>query len=587
MVPAHACRHRLARRPLAALALALAVLPGCAELAPPGGTPAPSVPAGCCASLAELPYRPVDPGRSMRIDIDDAAPTVAFETGRSRVAAIRLPDAPRPLVIDVASRQIAGPGIWGQVFLHALKRKVVVFHPTVHLLDAGFRIVQTLRPEPIGATPCASFSDEAARLWLHFNVEAPPAQAAYLVIATTEADLAVQSDTVCGETGVRYSPVGRLDLRVDGPDFADGRIVLDAPARWHEGARQLGFWADLGAGLVDEAPGRLMLGEQRLHYLEREDTGLTPRLDLPASRLAAVESRGRDLVVAAAGPAGGPAAWHTFRLAPRAGVSADAFAEALRAQMRPDAVVETVGVAVPAWSATLEVRPAGQDASRGHIGDAAATGGVVAALPCGLCQVGGCTPEILASCAAAFTVGATLGGVWAAGRELVGSIAQRPAAGAAAARAAATAAGVGGPAALGAAALRACLAAELAQPSATTWRDRGWTAHLQAVPDAGPARAAPVVETTVTGLTLEVQPFDGGTRPADEAPARLVVAGVVRYVAAGGAARSQALAWTSDWLTLAQWAGAPAQDLQATWALACRGLAGQALGAGEALWRAH
>jgi hypothetical protein len=593
-------------RPLGA-ALVASALAACAQVAPGPGAPS------CCATLAELPYRALVPGPTQRVDIGPDAPTVALETGRSPVAAFRLPPTPRPLMIDIVSHQVAGPGTLSNIYLSFLKRAAVAFNPTVLIADTQFRVRRIVSAE--GPTVYCNVTDVAGTgpvVQLHVPISEAADESAYLLLATTDAQRGRTADALCRDVPVVYGDTGRIELRLSAPPFGDGRVLLDSAAGWYADRRGLGILNELASGFHDPVQGRLVLGEQRLaYYRDRGDT-LQRQFDQPTDAVVMVrasDSAPRTLAVAFAGEPGGPLRWQTFVFPDRAR-AADAqpadFERALRQRIRPDAVVETVGVAVPAWPPELGLRvaadaPAGETAAS-RIGQGAVTGGIVTALPCGLCQVGGCTPDMLVACAAAFSVGAVIGGAWTVGRELLtGGFATRtepkadPSAGAI--RQAAVAPASAASQRFDRAALQQCVLGALTQPGAPAWRYQGLSARFEPLPErpgqAGEGAYADllqsnmrqVVEVFIDSVALVARESGPADRPTADAPTTLQIEGGVRLIdLGGGRARPQALAWSGKARPLRQWADASAEEIAVELAAACASLAERAVVHANARW---
>jgi len=55
----------------------------------------------CCASLAELPFRPIEREGLIKLEIGSDSPAFVFDSGKSFFAAFRLPDWPRPLALHL------------------------------------------------------------------------------------------------------------------------------------------------------------------------------------------------------------------------------------------------------------------------------------------------------------------------------------------------------------------------------------------------------------------------------------------------------------------------------------------------------
>ena len=562
------------------LVVLAAVVVGCAST--------PSDAPSCCRTLAELPYRPVADGSTSAISIDAQTPSFDFAGGPSRFVAFRLPEGPRPLLIDVAAPVALLPGSLKGL----LDQRSIHFPPLVWLLDADHRVV---RQQAIGfeRIDCLGRSTTIAG---ELAVAEPPAAATYLVVSADPARLSASPERLCGgQLTVEFPPVGQVRIRVEGLPVTDQPVALQAQGRWFPGTRRVGFAQDYFTW--DTTPGRLVLGAERLHYLERTPSGLKPRLALPVDRIVSVSSDmgyPSDQLVVGVADDQHAVHWHAFTM-PRAqaGVHAPNFAGLLEQRLLQDVVVESVAFRAEPWTVAVDVVSAADRRAGGRVGDAAVAGGVVAALPCGLCQVGGCTPEVLVTCAAAFTVGATLGGAWAVGKELLGGsrdhsatassappIDQRAAAGAVAAGAAGT---------FDASALQGCLSDAVARIPQGVWREQGWTARLQRGPAAAllpPATARREARVDVTRIALVHEAGSATDRaPADIRAWLQIDARVLLGAADEPGPAGEPFSWVSEQRTLGQWAEADTARLRSELSLACVCLASQAVSATEKAWR--
>jgi hypothetical protein len=581
--------------------LAAALLGACANTAGLD-TRAPPPDPSCCTSFAELPYQTMDLRRPTPWTIGKDSPALGFDDGPSRVAAFRLPAA-RPLSIEVTSGQTAGPGYWGRQLtsdlgLQALS-PVRLLHPVVLLLDEQFQIVRSLQPAGVGRVPCDKDLPDAAKVRLQFDVEDVAPRAAYLVVRTSDTLQRNGMDQVCNATVV-YGPTGQLELRVDDLDFHDGRIALASGAIWFPQERAITSWTTWRHWLKamdfreEDPPGRLLLGQSRLKYFDRTGSGMRPRLDIPVDTIVAASTSGRDISLAVAATADAAATWHSFRLSRAQGSTSAELMAALQPLLRTDVALESLDFSTVSWPDKVDVSTA-DGKNGGRVGDAAITAGMVAAMPCGLCQTGACGPELLAPCAAAFAVGAVLGGAWAVVKEMSGAnppVSSAPNAAELASAQHAAAAPVAAEAkrTFSADALNDCVRQAFAAQPDTAWRDRGWTALLpgNSSETVGRVTSRRRLELSVTGIALASNtPAVAGAAPA-ERPMQLVIDGLVRLRAADGTnADQQPVSWTSTSRTLGQWGVADSADLHALLDGACQSLARQVLQAGETMWRKH
>jgi hypothetical protein len=618
--------HRCSRfRRAAALALAAATLTACAGLGPP--EPA-ARQAACCASVAALPFAPLALGAETTLDFGAASPRVELPGGRSPVAALRLPDGPRPLVLDLVSSQIVPTGLAGLVAKAAMglgpgaPAQMDALNPTVWIVDARHGLVREIAATPASA-PC-NRADPAGRnpvYQLHATIDEPPDRSAYLIVGTSDRQRTAPTPPRCGSVDLQVGDLGRVGLVLRSAESGEPGAA-QAPAAWSREARAAPALAP------PLQRGRLVVDAQRLAY-DRPDGGRLVRVvDLPLDGLVSVErSAGAPLALSITSVEGSPAVlrWDSFALPadpPAGDTGFDALFERLTAQVRPDRFVQTVALAVPPWSLepTVRIAPAGTrgtgstptptptptpapagDSALYRIGQQAAAAGVVTAAPCGLCLAGGCGPAMLAPCAALFSVGAAIGGLWSAGKELLGALRRSsppPVASAAPAAAASAAPPASAPAVTPAApgagfdraalvagfdraALEACVARAAGEADPAVWRDQGRTGRLQIVPpptDGGAAPAAAgarlLVEPRVTAIGLVV---DHGVRseatgPQDEA--RLVVETTLHAVdLESHETWTEPFAWHGRMQSLAAWAETAPDAVAGELAAACRSIA--------------
>jgi hypothetical protein len=93
----------------------------------------------------------------------------------------------------------------------------------------------------------------------------------------------------------------------------------------------------------------------------------------------------------------------------------------LNTKIPPDTVVEKIVFNVQKNEPVVEFL-ARDTGAAARIGDAAMSGGMATALPCGVCQTGACSPAVLLPCTALFSVGAVIGGSVGLGKELIASL---------------------------------------------------------------------------------------------------------------------------------------------------------------------
>lgn len=556
----------------------------------------------CCRSLAELPYQPIDRQGSVDVAIGNDAPSFAFTTGKSRFAAFRLPDWPRPLSIRLDSYSMAEPGGLGNVIPEL---RGLIFHPVVLILDGRFRVVQS--HEGFHGRPECRTNRFFPALSGEFEIDAPPAEAAYLVIMTSDAWRKEQGAIICGATVHGFSPIGKLELTIGSLGFGDGRIAYRGPYYWFRnahGSDDVGFFS----GMFGDS-GMLLVTGDGIHYVEWTRQGYVERWSVANERLVSVNtddssfSRNRLLVIGIAGAVPGEIEYHTF--SPQAH-SVPAMVEAqLQQRIRPGRVVEKLGMATADVPPALNVVESRQPSpAMRRIGDSAMRGGVIVAMPCGICQVGGCTPELLAPCAALFAVGSLVGGVVGIGSEIVGGEASKktvpdhseisPPLVAMPGESAAQVAGTH---------FQQCLTTRLRGSSGNhtnstaSWVSQGRRAEVDEIPWEGPAdgaalgyRAAQrngyrfVAESRIEAVDLLAEGLPG--QAVTEMPVRLQIVGKVRFLdLSRRISRNLPLKWQSDPRSWAEWSANIAGMLESTLAQACESIARQIVEQTEASWR--
>jgi hypothetical protein len=565
----------------------------------------------CCDSLATLPYRDLPvAGAPLRVRIDQDSPAFAFDGGRSYFAAFRLPVADRPLVIQVSSLPMRSAGLGALTGLGA----PLVFRPAVFLVDDAFRVRRVLLADGPARRQCGAEGADTSVFELGFDVSDPPADASYLVIATTDSLRSTKGDRVCGWIQDGYSPVGRLEVRTVRLAIDDGPVGL---LGWRDciapGANEPGLLEVLTQG-PDTRGGYLALGTRQLHFVPRNATDAFARLDLPYERIlnARIDPAGA-LVIVAAGIVADAAERHRFLAVrpahapePAAGPGNPDFARAVGSKIRPDWRIETVGLVVQPWDARVEFRSTASREARGRIVDTAVGGGLVTAFPCGLCQTGACPPQAIAPCAALFSIGAAVGGLWATGKEMWHgglAAADRTAPVGIAADAWRSAAGPVAASASGRfdqAALHACLLRNLAAAGAGGWHDQGRMARLQPLPPPGEAATAAsqpdadrgerdaryLVRISVNAIALVDRGVPLRPMQATARPLQLVIDGDLKFIdRAGGPVREVPLSWQSEPVDASRWGAADTDEVAALLGRACAEYSKAALESSEKAWR--
>lgn len=92
----------------------------------------------CCASLADLPFKPMQHGEPQELEIDGSSPVFEFAEGRSFFAAFMLPSAPAATSLEFMTGL---NGFW--------LPSATVFMPSFTFLDAAKRPIATIVEFPI------------------------------------------------------------------------------------------------------------------------------------------------------------------------------------------------------------------------------------------------------------------------------------------------------------------------------------------------------------------------------------------------------------------------------------------------------
>lgn len=547
----------------------------------------------CCRTLAELPYQSISRQGSLDVSIGKEAPTFAFATGKSRFAAFRLPDWPRPLMLRIDSFATAELGDLGSIISEL---RGLIFHPQVLLLDEQFRIVDSLADFRPG-NECR-LNRFFPALSGQFTIDSPPAEAAYLVIATTDALRNEQGASVCGGTIHGYSPIGKLELTIGSLGFGDGRIAHRGSYIWFKdahGTDDVGFFSGMLASAGD-----LLLTGDGIHYVEWTRKGYVERFSVPYERIVSVKAdssvpgRGkRLLVLGVAGASADEIEYHSFQVVLDS--SPGLAANLIHQRIATTRVVEKLGLSVatlPPAVKVIESMPL--SAATKRVGESAKQGGILVALPCGICQTGLCSPEMLAPCAALFSVGALVGGVVGIGSELVRGTPPEQAVPRLTETASTlpTAHIAGMP-------LQQCLTQRLAgaATTGTQWTSQGRRAEVGEIAweeaDGNGASRYPgakrngyrfVAESRIEAVDLLAEGAPGQT--VAEMSVRLKIVGKLSFHdLSRGLRRDLPLTWESDTHPWADWSTNGAGLLENTLARACAAIARQAVEQTEATWR--
>jgi hypothetical protein len=543
------------------------------EIAPLARAPA------CCATLAELPFESPPREGPRTVVLDASAPAFEFATGKSFFAAWRLPAA-RPIEVQVVSRAAAPAA----VRLIDPNRKIL--NPALVVLDAQFNVRRTVQA-PDGLTLKVYRPD--MQVEGVFEITAPPDDAAYLVLLTTDA-LRAYTTTIRGVRIDGFTPVGAVDVAI--------RVLpgVTPPVRFRARATPT---ASGSAPRFTSQAGELLVHEGGVSFLEEQGGRYVSTFAMPFDRIVSARVEfplllaERALVEGVAAP-GAPVTLHGFELQrERLDEASSPYTEAERFRgfatlvgqriepgWRREPVVVTAAVGSPAVEFLDPPRVPSGAASR--IGEQAGSAGLLTAGVCGICQTGLCPPELLLACAGLFAVGAAIGGSLGIASEAIAGGFKAPPqpAGLAAQHVEATAPGVRTASAelLAQEALRECIARR--GRDAPVWVDQG----RGAVFVAGDAEARYGLEATVTRVALQPRGTPG--QPIAEAPVQLLANGEVVFSDRREArTERRSIAWQGPSHTLAEWTAPDAAALRRSLGEACEGLASAALREADGLWR--
>ncbi len=545
----------------------------------------------CCPSGQALPHQELAQGGKRSLSIDVASPVHAFASGKSHFAAYRIAELPKPALIEVSSYRSAEPGSLLQALIADLRHSVL--RPTLLLLDRNFAAiarVDALVPRP----ECVYNGFEPA-----YRVAVlVPEDAAYLVITSSSESLLLEAEKVCGVRRHGLSAVGELSIETKTLPAGDLPLRMALPGEWHADVRRaddVGFWQAMRA-----EPRLLVLGANALHLMKAERERYEEIAAIAYDRLARVAPAGggaamRALALSALEPAPGPGREEKLRnfvfaaslTAPDGTPTLAHAANFLATRIAAGRARETVAWRVlPDVPATLVE---GGAASR--IAEKAVAAGIVAAMPCGLCQTGFCPPEVLGSCAVLFSVGALLGSGVGVVSELV-SRSDRPPDARARLQAVA-----GGAPALSPTGLSECLAAKIHEGDRghrAQWQDAGlsaqsiFAAQAAVVAPQGSAETgspAPydyLAEVALRQLVLAQTPGSGSL----EESWRLHIKAELRFVeTSSGKQRLRALEWSSEGFPLSAWLREDAPLFAKLAGEGCGALARELFAAAENAWR--
>jgi uncharacterized protein YceK len=374
----------------------------------------------CCESLAQLPYQNMASAGVFSSEINVESPAYPFATGKSFFSAYKIKELPRPIIVEVASYLATEPGTLANL-LNLGGGGTLPFSPVMLILDEQFHLQRTIGPTS-ALSGCELNQNEGVYL-NRFEVVETPAQASYLIILTTNALLEQDGDKVCKIIRHGLSPIGKLSVTIKTIDYQDGEMRSRSPWKWYpDKSGNPGLFA----GFFQE-PGLLILGNSALHFLEADELRYVERLNIPYIDIISAkqtEQSDRYLSLTTRNGSGTGYTRHSFESWAMRGetvVYASTLVSQLNTKIPPDTVVEKIAFTVQKNEPVVEFL-ARDTGAAARIGDAAMSGGMVTAIPCGVCQTGACSPAVLLPCTALFSVGAVIGGSVGLGKELIASL---------------------------------------------------------------------------------------------------------------------------------------------------------------------
>ncbi len=545
----------------ASLVAACASESGLREIVPLGERTPPAALVSALASapvvpLSGLQYVPLLPLSETATRIDVQSPAVDLPGGRSFVAAFRIADLPRPFAVEVGSQRSAEPGtLLG--WMPDLRQGVLA--PVVHVLDAKFNVLRTLLPE--GPRSACEHNGLADAYQIRFVVAEPEAQAAFLVVATTDALRAQRAISVCGLPRNGLSPTGDIRVAVAALPVS-GSLLMQADATLFDGVRHRAERSLLKS--ITQSAGVLLLGEHGLAFAQRSGlaTARSPyvtRIELPYASIASAQvdmdggsAYAPTLTLRYIDPATHAPRWANLEITPLSLLPE--MANAIASRLGQDRLREDVAISLPQTVPGLDFEVAGRG-PLGRVGEWAAAGGLTTAGVCGICGALPCPPEALVTCAGLFSAGAAVGGLVGSGVELVQwARGQRPPIPDVKQRLFETTATEGAQR-FDLAALRACVDEALSPPGAATWRVQGRDAVAR-LSDA-PARAGAdgLWEARVELSRIALVAAGGPGQEPQEVPVRLRIEGRLTLVDNGAPQRASPLQWESVAYPLQAWVG--------------------------------
>ncbi len=387
--------------------------------------------------LSQLVYRDLPDDGVLAIHFDSSAPAHEFTSGKSVYSAWRLAGASQPFSLkvdgDPPDRKVL------KRFLPFADDLLPVppMHLEVLLLDAQFHEITRLHDKgrlTVQFPMSGGRTTTVIRKHQVFDVAATTPPAEYMVLLTSDASrhsaARVEKDFALFDMTYRFknfSPFGVIRAYMHTPGIPGEHISLRLSAGHMAGKPKR---SPLSGKITPDL--ELLFGERTAYiaypvnaYSSRKGQRVLLQFDYLQLREMHTGNNAAGLhwiVLAIADKAVESIKAHSLLFPDAATASEAAAAFTNRSGIVPAAPApERLRLAVSAKQDQTSVEfakpPGGSAWSR--VSEKALAGGVILASPCGLCQIGGCTPDILAPCALLFSTGAAVGAITSAGKELI------------------------------------------------------------------------------------------------------------------------------------------------------------------------
>lgn len=386
-------------------------------------------------------------------------------------------------------------------------------------------------------------------------------------------------------------------------------LPLEQPALWIPGVR-----SRAGAGTLPSSPdtdrGRLLFAETGLHYTERIGSRDSELLAIPYTSMVSVSAELSDdgtallFVTEAGGPAENTRP-HLFVIMPAGPVEAGAFATQARELIESripaktrvaDGVVreEKVAVSAAEWPPTIvfgDPEPLPPAGNPDRLGESVEAGAKVGAVPFVVCANMGCPPPAILPGLALMAIGAAVGAIVGAGREIAANFQkvppQLPGFSPGELQATSSVLVTAVIESLGQSAFQACMMGKLASGGETKeplqWKDDGRVATLSLAADGSRDGHHYAVETFLSNVVLVPAGTHG--QESGDMSARLVVkAGLRFHDLNSGTSRELSTAWRAEPRTLREWADNDGALLRETLGKGCDALADDLLSEARRAW---